>query len=144
VFAGLTFWEGWTQFRPPLRAIRAKWSYTAGFADLEARAGEPSFRWVEKRAVVVFPTTGEWLKLTVHGGPSDIDSHPVTLVVRRQDRKKIVDVTRTAPTGETWYVQRPANSTWMMLEFNVSRDHAVAVDDWTFVDAPPRGAVVIK
>jgi hypothetical protein len=144
VFVGATAWVGWTRLRPPLRAVVADWPYQYGLSELEAQPSSPPIRWLGKSAVSVFPVTGAWLKLTVLGGPPDITTNPARLTVRRQDNRKIIDVTRMASAPETWYLQAPANAKQMMLQFEVSRDHAVAVADWSFVDAPPRGAVVIQ
>ena len=157
VFVGATLRTGWRDLRPPYRAIRADWTYQVGFYDLEQPAGQPAFRWTEKHAGLVFPVTGAWLKLTVHGGPPDIATNPVALEVRRRG-KSILTSTRAESGPQTWYVKAPVAEKRMMLEFDVSRtwrpsapgsggddrELGVAVDDWTFVAAPPPGAVVIR
>lgn len=157
VLIAATVRSGVRDLRPPFRAIRADWTYQVGFFDLETPAGRPAFRWTEKHAVLVFPVTGAWLKLTVAGGPADIATHPVTLEVRRRGTL-ILTAARSASTPQTWYVKAPSAEKRMMLEFDVSRtwrpsapgssgdDHefGVAVDDWTFVAAPPADAVIIR
>ena len=157
VFAALTLRVGWTEFRPPLRAVRADWPFTAGFHDLETPADRPAFQWTEGRAIQVFPIAGPWLKLTVRGGSPDVATRPARLTVWRSGRR-IIDVTRTTNEPETWYVASRAGEKQMMLEFGVSptwrpsapgsggdeRELGVAVDDWTFVAAPPPGATVIR
>lgn len=156
-FAVLTAVVGWRELRPPYRAIGADWTYQVGFFDLETREVGPGFRWTERRATMVFPATGAWLKLTVSGGPADIAERPIRLDVRRRG-KSIVSVTRTSAAPDTWYVRAPAGEKRMMLEFAVSRtwrpadagvagddrERGIAVDDWMFVDRPPFGAVLIR
>lgn len=142
VFVGATVVAGWRDLRPPYRALRADWTYQVGFSDLETGPDGSAIRWTETHAVMVLPVTGEWLKLTVRGGPPDLAANPVTLVIRRLG-KKIVSVTRISDAPETWYVKAPTGQKRMMLEFDVSR-RGVGVDDWTFVAAPPRGAVEIR
>lgn len=152
IFVAANLVIGWRDLRPPFRAIRGDWTYQVGFFDLETPPGGVPFRWTEQRAVMVFPVTGEWLKLTVSGGPPDITKNPVPFEVFRRG-KSILKVTRATAEPQTWYVKAPAGQQRMMLEFTVGRtwrpssaddrELGVAVNDWTFVAAPPPGATVI-
>ncbi len=154
VFVGATAWTGWRALRPPYRAMRADWTYQVGFGTLETPAGRPAFRWTERHAVIVVPITGPWLKLTFRGGAPDAVTPPRRVVVRRAG-KVIGSALLTTAEPTTWYVKAAsahAAHARMMLEFNVTRtlrqpdgqEVGVAVDDWLFVDEPPRGAIVIR
>lgn len=156
-FVAATLYVGWRDLRPPYRAIRADWTYQVGFFPLEAAGLEPVFRWTEKHAVMVLPATGPWLKLTVRGGPPDISERPIRLEIRRHG-KAIVAITRQDVSPITWYVQNTEAANRMMLEFDVSRawrpsdysasrdrrELGVMVDDFSFVNEPPSGAIVIR
>ncbi len=156
-FVAATLVVGWRRLRPPYRAIRADWNYQVGFSGLDTSNPPHAFRWTERHAIQVFPVTGRWLKLTVSGGPPDIAERPVALEIKREG-KTIITVTRNDVSPMTWYVAAPVGPARMMLEFTVSRtwqpadygatgdrrELGVSVDDWTFVDSPPSGAVVIR
>jgi hypothetical protein len=157
VVMAMTARTGWRELRPPYRAMRANWTYQVGFYGLETPGLAPPFRWTEQHALIVLPAKGPWLKLTIGGGPPDITERPIKLDVRRRG-KLIASVKRSDASPVTWYVENATRESRMMLAFDVSRawrasDYeengdrrslGVAVQDWTFVAAPPPGAVVIR
>lgn len=149
VVVGTTAWTGWRQLRPPYRAVRADWTYQVGFSELESSSGRPAFRWTEKHAVITVRVTGPWLRLTFR--PSAQSGLPPQSLAVRRAGKLIGSALLTNAEPTTWYVRTPAGPR-MMLEFDVSHtsrrpdgnDVGVAVDDWVFVDEPPRGSVEIR
>lgn len=155
VFVLSTVWVGWRDLRPPFRAIRADWTYQLGFVTPEPSDVETKFRWIEGHAIEVLPVKAGWLKLTLSGGPPDMASNPLRFEVRRHGKVIIAGI-RLSPAEDTWYVKVPQGATRMMLEFNVSRTWrpsdsggtetrpvSLRVNDWTFVNEPPRGAIAI-
>ena len=144
-----------TQFRPPLRAIKADWRYSYGFYQPEPEAGGGEHRWAAQHAVDVFPTPKPWMALTVWVNHADIASKPVDVKVWR-DRALVLQTRLTTTQPVTQYVRVPGHDTRVELETWVSRvlhprDFGVAdardlglLVKWTFVDAPPPGASIAR
>jgi len=156
VMVGATLWSGWRSLRPPFRAIKADWTYQLGIHPVEQADKDGQLRWTERHATEVLPVSGPWLKLTVGGGPADIATRPIRVEIKRSGRW-IIGVTRQDLSEQTWYVRAPEGAKRMMLEFEVSRtwrasdfggkdtrEVGMFIRDWTFVQAPPRGAVLIQ
>ena len=153
---GGTLLVGWRSLRPPYRALRADWTYQVGFFDIETPASGPAFRWTDRYGIYTAPVQGPWLRLTIRGGPPDIAEKPVSLEVRRAG-ETIVSVMRASAEPLTWYVKTPEGQARMLLELEVGRTFrpadsgspdprvlGVAVEDWSFVTAPPAWATVIR
>lgn len=82
--AGLAI-EGWTVFRPPLRASRFRFRYDYGVSALaETPYGEG--RWAARRSVVVVPPEGRVLVARVVLPHDDLAAAPVTVTVSEGTR----------------------------------------------------------
>ena len=104
-----------------------------------------------------------YLKLTFWIHHPDADKHPVEVRIWRKDPSgsgKIIDIRLHDGTPVTAYVHVPPGGHFdhmMMLETWVSRtwtpsanggtdtrNLGLGIDDWTFVEKPPPGAMVIN
>jgi len=151
-FAALTFAFGVREYRPSMRAVWANWQYTAGFYDVEGARPEEYYQWTEGHAVHTVPVRGNWMKLTIAGGPEDIEKQPVRLTISRRYRP-IIDIVRSSPKPLTYYIAAGAERQ-MIIGVDTSRTFqpsdtdrrqlGVRISDWEFVDAPPPGANVIR
>ncbi len=156
-FLAGTAYVGWTELRPPYRAIRADWKYQYGFHD---DVENSEVRWTEGKAVDVFPIEQpneyRWLKLVIGAVAPDADQRPVVVNVWR-DHELILRLTRRSDVQKTWYVGVPKGRKMMMVQIEVSRswravdygrrgdpwERGVAVGKWTFAYDPPKGELLI-
>lgn len=144
-----------TQLRPPQRAVMGEWGYRYGFHDLERPAGAPAFWWTNGPAVDVLPVEpGKWLKVVVKGGPPDVAEHPMRLTIKSR-MMPVADLQVASGDPHTWYIEIRPNERFLFLEIETGRvweprdfgggsdDRVlgVQVEEWSFVDAPPAGAV---
>ena len=157
IFLAATAFVGWSQLRPPLRAVRFGWEYVCGFYGREpvSSSSGASFRWTDGHAVDVFPATNRYLRLRYWVNHPDVERHPVRVRIWLQDHLIVDEMARSvAPVTE--YVRAPDGQRRVMLEARVSRtwkpsDYGqaddrilgLAFDDWTFVADPPVGATVV-
>ncbi len=159
-----TIYVGWKDLRPPYRALWANWDYAYGFYDLERPGNGEPFRWTRQHAVAVFPassTREAWLKLTFWVHHPDVAENAVEVKIWRKDpdrERLIIDMQLHDSSPVTQYVKvPPVPHPRMMLETWVSRtwtpaalgqadqrELGLGVADWTFVDTPPVGAMVIR
>ena len=160
LFVSSTAYVGWSDLRPPYRALRFNWEYVVGLYGLERGSGGGLFRWTTQEAVDVFPASNRYLKLRFWIHHPDAAKHPIEVKIWRKDPSReqlIVDTRLNSGTPVTAYVRVPKDHGRMMLETWVSRTWkpssygqkdtrtlGLAIDDWTFVDKPPPGATVIN
>jgi hypothetical protein len=156
VFVAGTIVVALTDMRPPYRALRAGWPYHYGFYNQE-QSSESQFRWTAKKAVDVVQVRGPWLKLVIGGAvPRGAELDPLEVKVWR-DRSLIMRARRHDGTAVTRYVRMPEGASWVMLQIEAdrtwrpsdygekdTRNLGVAVGRWTWVNAPPSGAVTIE
>lgn len=155
LFAGATAFVGARSLRPPMRAVRANWTYSRGFEALDSSQGQP-FRWTRKYAVEVPETSARWMRVAIGGGPPDVATRPVRVTVKRNG-ERVIDYMLNQSGGHTWWLQLPQGPPRVMIEIEVdrtwspadygsqdSRQLGVAVLPWLFSDVPPRGADAIR
>jgi hypothetical protein len=155
-FAAMTGFVALRNLRVPYRAEQVGWRYVYGFYDLERASDGSAYRWTSEKAIDVMVVKGPWLKLTLGGPvPPDIAGNPITVTVSGS-RGRILRVVRRDGVAITRYIRTPPAPSRMMIEIDVSRTWrpsdfnssdvrrlGVAVDEWSFVTAPPPGATVI-
>jgi len=144
------------KLRVPYRAQSVGWNYTYGFYSAEPSPDGGSFRYTAEKAVDVFEVKGPWLKLTIRGAvPPDAVRHGIVIKVWRGP-DSILRIVRRDNSTMTRYIRAPRSPGTMMVEIQVSRtwrpvdfggddsrDLGVGVDEWTWVNAPPRGGITI-
>ena len=154
-FAGGTAWTGVHDLRPPYRAMFANWIYQRGMYDTEA-APDGAFFWTEAESVYTNTAKPGFLKLEFWPGHPDLSATPleVKLLVRERVAERL---TLRDNAHVVRYVAVPPKALQMMITTRVSRTFqpstapggdqrhlGLAVREWTWVDAPPPGAVVLK
>lgn len=150
----LTLYIGWSDLRPPMRAVRADWPYAYGLYNPEVIDGR-SARWTRQSAVAAIEAPTQWLQLVFWANHRDIATRPVAVSIWC-DSKRIVRTRLTSGVPETVYWHVPQATKRVMLETSV--DHVVRPRDqglpddrelglalaWNFVDAPPPGASIAE
>lgn len=139
-----------TTLRVPSRALRAHWIYRHGFSDQKLDSDGQEFRETGQRAVEVFPTSNQWLKLTVWIDHPDAQRDPVEIKLWR-NRELILRTIARDSTRITRYVQVPHRERQLMIETWVERTWQPAgqqprglhVANWEWLDRPPRNAAAV-
>lgn len=152
IFTGVTAWHGMTELRVPWRAAETGWEYAYGWHALDGSASPP-FRWTQgTRAVAVVRGRGLFLRLRVRAQHPDIAENPVDVRVDLFNRTLVREQLRSEAEVVRYVLVPPGEN--LPLTFHISRtfqapgpdprDLGIAVDDWTFVDRPPQGAVIVR
>jgi hypothetical protein len=155
VFMASTAYVGVKTLRVPYRALQADWGYVYGLHDLERPATADAFWWTHQRSVSVVPAEGRFLKITFWVHHPDLATTPVRVKIWRASQL-IFDQSVSTATPIVRYVRLTDGAPRMMIETWVSRTFTPAdrggsdwralglgLGKWTFVDAPPEGAVVV-
>lgn len=155
LFAAGTAWAGVHDLRPPYRAMFANWIYQRGIYETEQGPDGPFF-WTEQESVSTNTAQPGYLKLEFWAGHPDLAARPldVTLLVRDHEVERL---TLRDHGRVVRYVAVPAEARQMMITTRVSRTFqastapdgdrrhlGLAVREWTWVEAPPPGAVVLR
>jgi hypothetical protein len=156
MFLGATAYAGWTELRPPYRALRADFPYQYGFS--APNEADPGFRWTDGRAVDVFHAEKRWLKVVIGPAAPDASQRPVR-VSMWFNRQLILRVDRRGTFPITKYIKLPNDQTPVMIEIQTSRtwapadfgmgpdrhERGVAVGEWVFMDEdPPKGSLTFE
>jgi O-antigen ligase len=154
-FLGGTAYAGWTELRPPLRALRVDVPYRYGFTPDE---NDPEFRWTGAKAVEVLAREKRWLRLVIGAVAPDAGKNPVQVKVWI-DRRLILRVNRHGNFPIVRWIRMPDDKQHVMIEIAASRTwrpsdfglhgaeriRGVAVGSWVFSDEdPPRGSVTFE
>jgi O-antigen ligase/polysaccharide polymerase Wzy-like membrane protein len=147
VLAGATAlgqaWSARADLRMPERAMWTGAPVWYGFAPPEGVSDYGELRWMARHAVRVMEVKNEWVQLAIWppGGTPETERPFLHVAMNHRD---VLDA-YIPPNGPVVYYMRvPEDSTWMMLELDVSgapdddRTLAVALD---WVDTPPAAAV---
>lgn len=148
-FAGATLWIARSDLRLPERAIRAGWTYHAGYHGLETTPDRP-FRWTKPRATVAFAAPRGYLRLGYSIQHENLSADPVR-VRFWWDGELIIDETVADNQLRTAYLLVGGGRNGVILDSEVNRpfmDHGrelgVAIQDWEVVMQPPDGARVFR
>jgi hypothetical protein len=154
LFAAGTAWVGWTKLRPPYRALWADWVYWRGAYDPES-GPDGTFWWTSQESAIVKPAQPGYAKVSVWVSHPDVTSRPVTVQLWRQHHEPIYSAQFADASRHDLYIAVPTGARNLMLETWVSRtwspggagdrrELGLGMSDWSFVSAPPEGAVVLR
>jgi len=122
-FVWVTVVTGREHLRPPMRAVMAQWRYRYGFHPLETDSDDGSpFAWMSgTRAVSVLPTvTGNWLRISVGGGPPDLKARPMHVQIFRGG-ERVIDLPRYEGEPLTRFLRVRKNEWAAMVEVTTDR-----------------------
>lgn len=150
-FMGATTYAAVTHLRVPFRAAETGWAYQYGMHGLD-RSATPPFRWTAKRAVTVIRAKGSYLVLRFRIQHPDAATNPVGVKIKLFNRTIVRERLRDH-RAFTRYVKMSPIHPYVALSFEVSRtfqapgadprELGIALQDWTFVEAPPPDAWII-
>ena len=109
-----------TTLRVPNRAMRAGVPYSYGLTHPEGVSQYGDLRWMATHALAVMPVAGRTLQLTFFAPYPDLNTNPVTLIVK-VDGSELGAHTFTDQQPRTFRVDMPASKV-VMLEFVASRE----------------------
>lgn len=155
-FLGGTAYAGWTELRPPYRALRADYPYRYGFYPTDESKSD--FRWTGAKAVEVMPREKRWLKLVIGAVAPDAAQNPVPVKVWF-NRQLVLRVNRHGDFPITRWIRLPDDKKYVMIQIDVGRtwrpadfgvdegqgERGVEVANWMFKDEdPPKGSITFE
>ena len=152
VFVAATAWVGYTELRPPHRAMMADWDYVNGVSRPVGTAGGVR-RYTQEHGVAVFyAVPGAYLKLGFQVAHRDAATAPVRVKIF-QGESQVAHFVITSQDWQEVYLKVPEGGPdRMLLQTTVDRPaldsgtpaRGLTLKDWEFVGTPPPGAMVAQ
>ena len=148
-FAGGTAWVAHADLRPPYRALMADWDYVNGISRV-IRTPEGRRRHAGAHGVAVFAAKPGYLRLVFQLPHEDAARDPVRVRIFERNTLQ-ANLLVSDRVEHTIYVRVPEGDDRLMIQTRVSRvvpasevvpARGLILHNWTFVQEPPRGAMI--